>query len=84
MTYSYYWTAKNASPRIKLNAGTTAAGKRKIKSVSIRNIAPSVLDTVSNAKGALNNIIGTIIDNNPFSYSIYEVIVNGDYRVEVS
>lgn len=80
MTESIAWSAKSCSPKFKLNAGTTAAGKRVLKSVGIRNISPNCL-TPGTYQDALNNILNTIVNNNPFLLSTYQVIVDGKYEV---
>lgn len=81
MPYNYSWEAQSCSPKLMLNAGTSAAGKVKLKSVAIRDVNPACL-SASTQRLYLQNIIGTIQDNNPFMLSIYRIQVDGKYYLE--
>ena len=83
MTYNFSWNAQTCSPKFMLNAGMSASGKVKLKSVTLRNVHPQCL-TPTAQRLYLQNILGAIVDNDPFSLSLYRLQVDGKFYLEMN
>lgn len=78
---AYVWKPKSFSPAFKLSYGTSEAGGRLLKSVTLRNCSELAI-TDANVRTALNNIFAAFKSTDAFAYSLYTIEGNAKFQIE--